>query len=523
MSEVQGVPAAPDASPRPGSGVRRIARGAAWNWIGIAIAGGVGFFLSPYVVRHLGSTSYGVWVLVNSLVLYMAVLDLGIRGAVVRFVSADQPHGRHGDASDAVSAALWFRIWLGGLVLAVTVVLALVATRLFDIPEALHQATRIAILLSGTNLILSLGFGVFSGVLNALHRFDLLNIAGIGQALLNAAGVVVLLAYGHGIASLALWQLVVGLMNSAFLCRAAFLIYPELRLRWRPPGRALVRKFGSYSLYLFMLAAAGRVIYYTDNVIIGAMLPISAVTLYAIGFAPTQYLGQLLASVSVTLLPVASGLAAGDNTEQLRRLLLQGTRAVMAIALPLILGLLIRGKTFIALWMGPEYGEPSGQVLQVLMLSWLFLAGNSCAANVVYGLSKHKPMALWTIPEALANLGLSLLLVRRWGVIGAAWGTVLPSLIVTGIIWPRYTAAVVELPLRRYYVEAYLRPAVALIPFAAACLLAERWWPARHLAGFFLQMATLLPLAVLGMALVFRPELTAFHRARNRVPRSPAA
>lgn len=501
--------------PAPSIGLRKIARGAAWNWIAFVITGALGFFVSPYVVRRLGSTSYGVWVLVNSIVLYMAVLDLGIRGAVVRFVSADHPRGLHADASDAVSAALWFRLWLGVLVLAVTVALALVATRLFNIPPELHAVTRVAILLSGTNLLVSLVFGVFSGVLNALHRFDLINIAGIGQALLNAGGVVVLLGSGHGIASLALWQLIVGLMNGAFLCRAAFRIYPELRLRWRTPGRELVQKFGSYSFYLFLLAAAGQVIYYTDNVIIGAVLPISAVTLYAIGFAPTLYLGQVLSAISVTLLPAASGLAAQGDFEQLRRLLLQGTRAVMATALPLVIAMLIRGKTFISLWMGPEYGEPSGQVLQVLMLSWFFYAGNACAVNVVYGLSKHKTVALWTIPEALANLVLSLVLVRRWGVIGVAWGTVLPSLIVHGIIWPRYIARIVDMPLRRYFLQGYLRPAVALIPFTAACILAERWWPARHLAGFFLQMAALLPLAAAGMALVFRREIREFLQGGN--------
>src|SRR6266498_1314245 len=501
-------------------GFRKIARGAVWSWSKLVLTGALSFFVSPYVVHHLGSTTYGVWVLINSMVSYMALLDLGMRGAVVRFVSADQPRGLHNEASKAVSAALWFRLWLGAVAIVATVGLSLVSTRIFHIPAELHTATRVAILLSGTNLALSLTFGVFSGVLNALHRFDLISLAAIGQSVLNAVGLVILLGSGHGIVAIALWQLSVGLLTGVFLYKMARRVYPQLALFFRVPGRDLMRRMGSYSLFLFLNAVAGQVIYYSDNVVIGAALPISAVTLYALGFAPTQYLGSILSSLAVTFLPAASNLAAQGEYEQLRRLLIQGTRAVMAIALPIEVGLLFRGKTFISLWMGPQYGEISGHVLQVLIVSWFFMAGNGCAFNIVYGLSKHRAVAIWMAFEAIANITLSIFLVSRWGVIGVAWGTTLPSLIVHAFIWPRYITKVLDISLRRYLFQSWVRPAIAVIPFAAGCFLAERWWPVRHLAGFFLQMTALLPLALSGFALAFRREIITVLRAKNWLRRS---
>jgi O-antigen/teichoic acid export membrane protein len=289
---------------------------------------------------------------------------------VVRFVSADQPRGLHEEASRAVSAALWFRLWLAGVVLLVSLGLSLLAPRIFNIPTELHAATRVAILLSGANVGLSLLCGVFSGVLNALLRFDLLAISAVGLNTLNAAGLVILLGRGRGIVAMALWQLFVGLMNAIFLYKSTFRVYPQLSLLLRPPGRELIRKFGGYSLFLLVNAAAGQVNYHADNIVIGAVLPVGAVTLYALGFAPTQYLRQIVSSLAVTLLPAASTLSARGDHEQLRRLLIQGTRAVMVIALTVEAGFLFRGKTFISLWMGPQYRETSGQVLQVLTLSW---------------------------------------------------------------------------------------------------------------------------------------------------------
>ncbi|HEV2990940.1 MAG TPA: oligosaccharide flippase family protein, partial [Candidatus Angelobacter sp.] len=57
------------------------------NWGSYVIAMGVNFFLSPYVVNHLGNVTYGVWTLLLSLTGYLGLLDLGVRGAVTRYVA----------------------------------------------------------------------------------------------------------------------------------------------------------------------------------------------------------------------------------------------------------------------------------------------------------------------------------------------------------------------------------------------------------------------------------------------------
>ena len=47
---------------------RRIAQNVLSNWMALAITTVVGFFLSPFVVHHLGNLTYGVWVIIMSLV-----------------------------------------------------------------------------------------------------------------------------------------------------------------------------------------------------------------------------------------------------------------------------------------------------------------------------------------------------------------------------------------------------------------------------------------------------------------------
>jgi hypothetical protein len=64
----------------------------------------------------------------------------------------------------------------------------------------------------------------------------------------------------------------------------------------------------------------------------------------------------------------------------------------------------------------------------------------------------------------------------------------------------------VAMPVRTYLWQTWFRTALGVVPFAVACALAERFWPVHNLAIFFLQIAAVLPLLPLALALIFREE-----------------
>src|SRR4051794_22574354 len=129
----------------------QLIRGVFSNWVSLGLSVVVAFFLSPYLVHHLGDVGYGVWVLINSIIGYMGLLDLGLRGAVMRFVSREHTKGQHDEASRTVSAAFWLRVWIGLLIISIAVVLSFLIGRFFNIPPTLLMAARIAIITTGTS------------------------------------------------------------------------------------------------------------------------------------------------------------------------------------------------------------------------------------------------------------------------------------------------------------------------------------------------------------------------------------
>ena len=500
--------------------IRRIVQNILSNWVALAITTAVAFFLSPFVVHHLGNVVYGVWVLIGSVVSYMNLLDLGLRGAVTRYVSKGVAQEEHAEASSAVSGALWIRTWISAAIIFAGLVLALVFNHIFEVPVELQRDAQIALVLTTVSVAFSLWGGVFGGVLIALHRYDLTSGVSIAQTSLRAIGIVFLLHSGHGILALAICDLCAAALANAALVIISFRIYPQMKIGLYLPSRSTFAKLWTYSFYVFLINIALQLTYYSSNLIVGAFLSPVAVTFYAIGGVLIAYTRQIVTSMTTTFTPLASTFDAQGSHEHLRRLLIQGTRAALIISLPISAGLFFRGHTFIRLWMGEQYAQPSGTVMQILLLSVVFTCANEACGGIVYGMEKHKRIAFWALAEAAANVALSVVLVRHIGIYGVAWGTTIPSVIIQVLLWPRYISAVVGISIRTYLWQAWFRAALSVIPFALGCALTERFWPVYHLPTFFLQMAALFPLVPMMLAFVFRKEVTA--QARRWMHRSYA-
>jgi O-antigen/teichoic acid export membrane protein len=489
------------------SPARRLAKNVLSNWFALAMNTAVGFFVSPFVVHHLGNLTYGVWVIIMSLVAYMRLLDLGLQGAVTRFVSKGATQERHDESSRAVSGALWIRLWISLAIVLAGFVVSFAFNHVFKIPVELQRTAQIAVLVTAVTVGINLWCGVFNGVLVALHRYDITSGVSLLQTGVRAAGFVLLLRAGHGILALALWELCTSLIANAVIIVLCFRIYPQLRLVFGRPDSDTVKKLWTYSFYVFLINVAVQVTYYTDNVVVGAFLSPAAVTLYAIGGLLINYVRNIVSAMTTTFMPLASSFEAEGSHHNLRRLLVHGTQGALLVSLPIEAALFFRGHTFIHLWMGQQYAQPSGTVMQILLLSVVFSSANVTSGGIVYGMEKHRRIALWAIVEAAANFILSIILVRRIGIYGVAWGSAIPSIIIELLLWPSYICKLVQIPVRTYLWQAWIRTALTVVPFALACGLAERYWRASNLAVFFLQIAALLPLLPLAILLIFREEV----------------
>jgi len=90
---------------------------------------------------------------------------------------------------------------------------------------------------------------------------------------------------------------------------------------------------------------------------------------------------------------------------------------------------------------------------------------------VLYGLGKHRPLAVVGWLEAAANLGLSLLLVRHYGILGVAIGTAVPQVFFNLVVIPTYVLRVCKVRTAQYLRQAILPAVAAVAPFVACAWL----------------------------------------------------
>ena len=489
------------------SSVNRILGAVLSNWMALFNGFVIAFFLSPFVVHHLGDTAYGIWVLIGSCIGYVTLLDLGLRGAVTHFVARSHAIGNHSESSHAISAALCIRVVMSGVVVIVTTTAALFINKMFSIPAEFHNCAQWVVAIVGIGMAVSFVTGVFGAILVALHRFDILSGLSIGQGLATAAGMIALLKLGHGILALAILQACLTVLFSAVTVFITRRLYPELRISFHRPQKPIISTLWNYSVFLFLINISGQFVYYADNVVVGTFLSMQAVTLFAIGGRLVEYQRQVATSLAQTFMPLASAYGGKGEHAELRRLLIQGTRAAVFVSWPIQIVLFVRGETFIRLWMGPRYASVSAHVLRILLISTFVGVANYVSGNITFGLGKHRPFAYWQTAEAIANLALSIVLVKRVGIYGVAWGTAIPSLITQTLVWPNYICRILGVRWLEYMWKAWLRPLLALAPFALACVYSDHFWAAKRMSQFFIQVVALCPLLAVGILWCMRREI----------------
>ena len=467
------------------------------NWTTLVLSAVVSFFLAPFIVNRLGSEAYGAWALIGSLVGYLGLVDLGVRGAVTKYVATLHAAGDHEEAGRVSSAGLLF-FGLAGLAAALGgVVMAAFARELFDLPPELAEPARLAILLTGFTVALSIVGGVFGGVIVALQRFDHLNVVEVALTLLRTVAVVVALQRGGGLVALATIQLCIAIVRTAIFALDVPRLYPELRVRLAGAWDR-VWKVVSFGAMTSLMHVSTSLTNYSDAVIIGFFMPLEAVTFFAIASTLIHQARGVVAGISQVMAPMAGSLEGRGEMERVGHVMLTGGRlATLAIA-PVLVAFVVRGETFIRLWMGEEFAEPAGGVLALLAPGLFAFAAFQVCASTMVGIGRHRGMVPAFLLEAVVNVALCVALIGPFGITGVAIGILLPRLAISLGFGPWYSRLVLGTPIRTYWWQTTVRPMLAVLPFAIACRLVDDRVPTGSLWLFFGQIAALLPLAGVG-------------------------
>ena len=449
--------------------------GSSWFALGVNIL--VGIFLSPFILHRLGDAAFGIWVLIFSLTGYYGIFDFGIRSSIIRYVSKYTATKDLDEVSGLINTALFTYTCVGALSLVITLVGCLYVDRVFHILPGFQTTARWLLMIVGGSVALSFPLGMFGGMLEGLQMFYILNWTNIVSSLLRVGMIVYYLHRGYGLLTVAL--ITVGLPLLASLVRAAVAMRAmPVIFSWKYVDRGAFRHMANYSGITFMIIVAGRLRFKTDAVVIGTFLSSAAITYFYAGSRLVDYAGEVVSSLAQIFVPMSSQSDAAGNMDRLRKIFVAGNRACAFTILPMTMAFVIVGKSVIEVWVGKRYVAQAYPVLLTLIISYTLMLVQAASSRILFGMSRHGKFAVVTLIEGAANLFLSILLVRRFGILGDAFGTALPLAGTYILFMPHHLCSRLGIRVSTYLRQAYLLPLMLCAPATLVLLLMQRWFVA---------------------------------------------
>ena len=380
------------------------------NWIVTVVTVVAVYFLTPFTIHKLGDAGYGTWNLINSITGYLGLLVAGVPMASVRYFAQHVANGDTRKLNQAIGSCTALYVLLGGIAFVVGVGMYFFFTHAYNIPTNLHADAKSAFAV--TVVFVSLGFvGLLPNAVLAAHDdFVPRNIVRLWGVLLRLGLTFGLLALQASLTVLAIVQLACMVFDFALCWLLVRRKYPTTRMRLADFDWGMTRAIFAFSLYVLVLNAGARLSFETDSVVIGAYMDVGSIPYFTVANSFIIYLMEFLIAIAAVVMPTATRLQTQGNSAALREIFFKWSKIALSLTMAAGLFLIVLGPRFIAWWVDPTFEQPAGQVLQILMLSYLIFL--PMGGMGFFGL-RQGPM--FTLYLVLVNLpfGITTALVAR--------------------------------------------------------------------------------------------------------------
>lgn len=434
---------------------RRVFKNSAALTLSTLLERGVAFLLPVYVARFIGRTAWGEFNTAQSFTLIAISLSYwGFQQYIPREVARNKQR-----AGDYLGSALLIVVVTSSLF----ILLSLWVVNALEYTPSLDRLIKIGLL---TTVLFSAEAIIFESIISALERMEWIALARFPATILRTAAGLWLLANGAEIAVL-FW-----LLGGYYLLISGVYSW----LLWRNGVRMrvqskLVRELAVGAIPFVLVVVAGETFNQIDRVFISKIVNIEQVGVYATGVLFIQVVQMVAPALMGALFPLLSRLFVRSETlfvevsQRLFKWLLVGM-------FPFVLTLVGIAPLLIVGVFSAEY-LPSIPILQIAALSLLPMLSTRLLYRIILASNNERLALPVAIARSSVNILLNLLLLPRFGIIGAA--VALIGLELSGLILNyRYVSRhIMPLPLG----ELILRPTLCCIIGGTAYLLIQPFSP----------------------------------------------
>ena len=433
---------------------KQIKLGMILSYINLGIGNLIPFFYTPIMLNLLGQSEYGLYKIASSTTSYLSLMAFGIGSAVSRFIiKARTQEGKDAEERMFGLFNLIFQA-IALLTLIVGVVITWKLDLIYGASLTVEELDRMRILVGLMVINTAVGFSAtsYNAVVSSHERFLFIHginiISTIGTPVLNL--VILFMGYrsvGMAIVSLSL-NVIVRLIYIAYVRKTL-----DIRPKYRNMPIYMIRKIFAFSFWVFVSNIVGQIYSATDTVIIGMIpeLATSGAAIYSIGSTFTSIMFSLSQITPAFFIPKVNRMVfSGCTDTELTDLTIQAGRLQSFLVALVCSGFIAFGKPFIECYVGAGY-ESAYWVAAFVMIPNCIPLVQSVAHSILQAKNMHQFRSKVYLGIAILNIVGTLLLVRKFGVVGAAVPTGVSYLIGHGFIMNWYYWKKVKLDIPRFW------------------------------------------------------------------------
>lgn len=405
--------------------VNQLKAGVVLNYVVIFLNTVVGLLYTPYMLRMMGQSEYGLYSLVASVIAYLTVLDLGFGNAIVRYTAKFRAEKKTEEQYEMFG--MFFLLYLVIGIVAFGIGLGLyfnVGTLFGDTMTAVELGrARIMMLLLVANLAFTFPMSIWGSIIQAYEDFVFQKSLNIIRIILNTAVMICLLHFGYKAVAMVVVQTIFNVLTlviNFIYCRRKLNIHIYFRFKHFHWG--FLKEVAIYSFWIFLNAIMDRVYWSTGQFVLGAMVGTAAVAVFAIAIQLEGMYMQFSTAISSVFLPKVTAMVATNRSRKEISDLFIRTGRIQYIVLAYILsGFIIFGRQFIELWAGAGYSD--AYIISLLFFIPLTVPLiQNLGITILQARNEMKFRSVLYIIIALVSLVMQIVLTRYFGGIGCAMG-----------------------------------------------------------------------------------------------------
>ena len=425
--------------------------GIAISYVSTAVRTLSKLFLTPIYLRVLGLDDYGFYQYVFSIAAYIAILDFGISSVINTFSIKYREAGDEKGVENVMFYILIFTCTAALAIVAFGIVVIIEARGIFGAAiDGRISLTRRLFALMISEVIMLLFQHYFEGVILAAEKYVTLRAVNLVQILIRCITTLLLLFSNIGVLSIAL-----GDFSGAAICLPFEIVYCfkilNLKIKYHYKDKDLLRGIAKLSVALCLQSLIEFLYSSIDKYVLGRYLSTVAVSIYSVAVTFSLFFDEIATTIQRLYLPqVVKLVSSGADGEELTNCVIVPGRYQLVFCGGVLGAFILFGRDFIEIWSGKDTLQAWTVALFLMIPSVFPLIQNVCL-SILTAMNKRMFRSYVLGGMAIANIFLTIFLVKRIGLMGAPIGTFISLVLGNNIAMNLYYKKVIGINVFRLF------------------------------------------------------------------------